>query len=49
MKKIFNVCLVVSLVFSLGACSSVKKIFKKKKNCSPKEFRENFRLKKKVI
>ena len=31
MKKIFNVCLVVSLVFSLGACSSVKKIFKKKK------------------
>ena len=29
--------------------SNFNRIFKKKKNCSPKEFRENFRLKKKVI
>ena len=29
--------------------SNFNRIFKKKKNCSPKEFRENFRRKKKVI
>jgi AraC-like DNA-binding protein len=29
--------------------SNFKRIFKKKKNCSPKEFRENFRRNKKII
>ena len=29
--------------------SNFNRIFKKKKNCSPKEFRENFRRKKKII
>ena len=29
--------------------SNINRIFKKKKNCSPKEFRENFRRKKKII
>lgn len=44
-------CSIADICYDCGFnnLSNFNRIFKKKKNCSPKEFRENFRKKKKVV